>query len=1106
MAFSDTFRDLAITHTVDTQRYGEGVRERVTGMLEDLRNDLTSKVQTSGFSEKQKESERFKHIERTIDLATKTIEKKYEKIEKSMKSEMKSLAEVQHRAQVGMVNKAVGADVVNVAFTPKQLEVIAGNTLIEGAPSKDWWAKQANDTRDLFAQEVRKGVLAGESTDEIVARIRGTPTGERRVIDVGKGKKRVIKTYEGGIMNVSNREATALVRTSVQAISNKVAEETYKENKDMIEGVQALATLDSRTTPLCMSRDKGAWNLDTGEPLPTSKVDIRYPGPPPWHYNCRTILIPVTKSFKSLGLKLKKLPESARASMDGQVAGDLTYEEWLKTKPVEFQREVLGDGKHALWKAGKISFRDLVDQTGRPLTLAELQARVDGRGGAELSALEAAKQKEIEEAARKIREEEARRAAIPETHRTIDPRVTGGKFDRPLPPSFGTWKLQELQHNTAGTLLWGEKAPPKEVQVARVNTIIKELAAKSQIFVRVPDNIFSKVLKDGRFKSQFETGKSKGLFDPKFRAEVEANVLGVDPFIEPEQRPIYGYLGDAKSDGNLEASDHYGSVIARMKDTVRPRTTVTANDSLDRAADSTAMPINAPDIDYRIGVQGSWRNLINKELTPEQITASKATHALYMEAQIQQGASISDIEHVAFTGKAPSATTLDELKKRRIDYTVYDSYGKVVDSARFVEESEADKLKRKEEEAKATEEALKKEREEAARLEAANKAARLEMEAKIKAEEAARAEAEARAKEAERMAEIEKRRAEDEKYRAELAAKEAARLAAIAARRAEDERKAAEYRAKQDKLRADEAARLAAEREKRLKEDLAKAEAARIAAEKAEHAYTKAADLVQSVEDGIKQRDEAIKLANEEIGKQILEAYKEQRLLGREGFASKYGSPDQEAYPGLKEATLKRFALLAEKKKIKAEAAEQVHKAIELPPDQRLGKVIKKHSPSIDKTKIVEVNDFLDRVIPKRPMYDDKAEPVVKYKAGRAYYDGEIRVNAKDSAATIIHEYGHWAEEHIKGWKQAANDYLNKRTAGAPIKKLKEIEPKRGYDDDEIAKEGGFFEPYMGKIYRDKSTELISMGLEWMQKDPITFAKKDPDMFKWIVKLIQGQL
>jgi hypothetical protein len=40
---------------------------------------------------------------------------------------------------------------------------------------------------------------------------------------------------------------------------------------------------------------------------------------------------------------------------------------------------VLGAGKADLWRRGKITFRDLLDQNGRPLTTEELRAKAARR-------------------------------------------------------------------------------------------------------------------------------------------------------------------------------------------------------------------------------------------------------------------------------------------------------------------------------------------------------------------------------------------------------------------------------------------------------------------------------------------------------------------------------------------------------------------------------------------------------------------------------------------------------------------------------------------------------------------------------------------------------
>jgi hypothetical protein len=73
--------------------------------------------------------------------------------------------------------------------------------------------------------------------------------------------------------------------------------------------------------------------------------------------------------------KLDKMPESTQASMDGQVAADLSYERWLRKKPKKFQIETLGPGKYELWKKGELTFTDLISQTGRPLTIKELEEK-----------------------------------------------------------------------------------------------------------------------------------------------------------------------------------------------------------------------------------------------------------------------------------------------------------------------------------------------------------------------------------------------------------------------------------------------------------------------------------------------------------------------------------------------------------------------------------------------------------------------------------------------------------------------------------------------------------------------------------------------------------
>jgi hypothetical protein len=96
---------------------------------------------------------------------------------------------------------------------------------------------------------------------------------------------------------------------------------------------------------------------------------------PPFHFNCRTTTVPVTKSWKDLGAKKQKeVPASSRASMDGQVPDRLTYEDWLKLQTKDVQVEALGARRAALFRESKLDVKDLTNEFGRPITIKELEA------------------------------------------------------------------------------------------------------------------------------------------------------------------------------------------------------------------------------------------------------------------------------------------------------------------------------------------------------------------------------------------------------------------------------------------------------------------------------------------------------------------------------------------------------------------------------------------------------------------------------------------------------------------------------------------------------------------------------------------------------------
>jgi hypothetical protein len=154
---------------------------------------------------------------------------------------------------------------------------------------------------------------------------------------------------------------------------------------------------------------------------------------------------------------------------------------------------------------------------------------------------------------------------------------------------------------------------------------------------------------------------------------------------------------------------------------------------------------------------------------------------------------------------------------------------------------------------------------------------------------------------------------------------------------------------------------------------------------------------------------------------------------------------------------------------------------------------------------------ILSSIVPEGRLLNTSVDMFVTDQ-GRGYQvpgTGHIFLHPKESTSrTALHELGHWIETFNPEMNQACIDFLNKRTAGETAEKLSKLVLGSNYADYEIAKPDKFISPYMGKIYKDAAgktyaTEILSMGLEYLWFDPLEFARRDPEYFDFIYKLVK---
>lgn len=190
----------------------------------------------------------------------------------------------------------------------------------------------AESQTQMFAQIIRQGLLAGETTQQISRKLIG------RNLRFNEDAKtiRQIKQSGGLITQISNRQVHTLVRTVINQVANEASEAFHEGNQDVTGSYEYVATLDTRTTARCRSLDGQVFRYGEGPR-------------PPQHFGCRSTIIPVI-DYEALGLDPPS--KGKRAAAGGMVPEDTTYGEWLAEPfPARGGRQPESKEQHLIRKA-----------------------------------------------------------------------------------------------------------------------------------------------------------------------------------------------------------------------------------------------------------------------------------------------------------------------------------------------------------------------------------------------------------------------------------------------------------------------------------------------------------------------------------------------------------------------------------------------------------------------------------------------------------------------------------------------------------------------------------------------------------------------------------
>lgn len=231
-----------------------------------------------------------------------------------------------------------------VTPSPEQFLALVQEQPFNGQLMGSWFNKLGVNVQNQIQKDFKVGMIQGKSIPDMADDILANN----------------LDAFTSGGLKKAVRDAKAVARTATTMVNARARELSYAQNDDIIKGVEYLATLDSKTTVVCMNLDGNVYPIGEGPR-------------PPQHWNCRSTTLPVVKSWEEMGIPAKDLSTEARASMDGQVVGVKNAESWLKGQQAITQNKVLGRVRADLWRSGEVTtLSDFLRSDGSLVPLSEL--------------------------------------------------------------------------------------------------------------------------------------------------------------------------------------------------------------------------------------------------------------------------------------------------------------------------------------------------------------------------------------------------------------------------------------------------------------------------------------------------------------------------------------------------------------------------------------------------------------------------------------------------------------------------------------------------------------------------------------------------------------
>lgn len=358
MAANDELLDAAILHQVLLRKYSNNVVRRLMKVL-NRADDALFRELISALDRLDPNSFTVERLEAMLQSVRGVNAQAYAQIHTELNEELLAFVAVEVAYQQATLQSVLPVQFSVASVSPDQVFAAALARPFQGIVLKGALADLEATKAKRIRQTIAQGFVENKSNAEIVREIRGA---------------RALK-YADGLLEIDRRSLQTIVQTAISHIAAFTHRQVHEANADVLKGLLWSAKLDLRTTSACRIRDHKLWTVDhkpIGHKLPWGA------GPGAFHWNCRSSAAPMVKSFQELlgmGIDESQFPIGTRASLDGQVPANQTYNEWLTRQSAARQDEVLGPTRGKLLRAGKLSADQMYSTNGDFLDLSQLKVK-----------------------------------------------------------------------------------------------------------------------------------------------------------------------------------------------------------------------------------------------------------------------------------------------------------------------------------------------------------------------------------------------------------------------------------------------------------------------------------------------------------------------------------------------------------------------------------------------------------------------------------------------------------------------------------------------------------------------------------------------------------